>query len=79
VESRALDGEDMSVTLELERDKKWEGLLVEPDPSIFQKLLAKNRKSWLAPTCLSQKTTPLLVNAIIIKVYGAQKLFFRLK
>jgi hypothetical protein len=64
VEGRALDGEDASVTLELERDKKWEGLLVEPDPSIFQKLLATNRKAWLAPTCFSQKTSPVLVNSM---------------
>jgi len=63
VEGRALDGEDASVTLELERDKKWEGLLVEPDPSIFQKLLATNRKAWLAPTCFSQKTSPVLVKS----------------
>lgn len=63
MEGRALDGEELSVTLELERDKKWEGLLVEPDPSIFQKLLATNRKAWLAPTCLSQKTSPVLVKS----------------
>ncbi|XP_065334932.1 protein Star-like [Cloeon dipterum] len=65
VESRALDGEEMSVTLELERNKKWDGLLIEPDPSNFQKMLATNRKCWLAPVCLSTENTPILTKVSV--------------
>ncbi|XP_059486266.1 uncharacterized protein LOC132202936 [Neocloeon triangulifer] len=72
VESRALDGEDASVTLELEKEKRWEGLLIEPDPSNFQKLLATNRKSWLAPTCLSQNSQPLLTKIAVSGVKRGQ-------
>merc|ERR1712232_1327869 len=44
VESGAADGETNSNTLFYEK-KGWQGLLVEPNPSTFTALLAKNRKA----------------------------------
>ncbi|XP_059468758.1 protein Star-like [Neocloeon triangulifer] len=62
VECGALDGETRSNTLYFERFLNWKGLLVEADPENFKLVLAKNRKAWLAPTCLSLKRKPSIVN-----------------
>ncbi|XP_066590391.1 uncharacterized protein [Prorops nasuta] len=53
VECGAYDGETRSNTLFLERFYDWTGLLVEADPINFTKLLQKNRKAFISPTCLS--------------------------
>ncbi|MCL4138424.1 UNVERIFIED_CONTAM: hypothetical protein GTU68_025668 [Idotea baltica] len=53
VEAGALDGEYLSNTLWLEKDKKWTGLLIEPDLVNYSELLKKNRKAWLANVGLS--------------------------
>ena len=53
IEAGAYDGEVYSNTLQLERRYNWTGLLVEPNPDNFVKLLAKNRKSYAIETCLS--------------------------
>ena len=36
-------------------DLNWTGLLVEPNPDVFEALLTKNRKSYAIKTCLSTK------------------------
>lgn len=56
VEAGALDGEMLSNTLWLEREKGWNGLLIEPDYVNYATLLTKNRKAWSAHACLA--TTP---------------------
>ena len=53
IEAGAYDGEVYSNTLQLERRYNWTGLLVEPNPDNFVKLLTKNRKSHAIETCLS--------------------------
>ena len=53
IEAGAYDGEVYSNTLQLERRYNWTGLLVEPNPDSFMKLLTKNRKSYAIETCLS--------------------------
>ncbi|XP_021943517.2 protein Star [Folsomia candida] len=53
IECGANDGEFLSTSLPLERDWGWSGLLLEASPSLFQKLLTRNRKSWAANVCLS--------------------------
>lgn len=45
IESGAADGEYNSNTLYFEREMGWTGLLVEPHPTTFKELLAKNRKA----------------------------------
>ena len=47
LEAGALDGEYLSNTLYLERQLGWTGLLVEPDPFSFKKMVAKHRRSFL--------------------------------
>ncbi|CAG7824599.1 unnamed protein product, partial [Allacma fusca] len=58
IECGALDGETRSNTLALERDHRWEGLLVEGDPSNYNLLLKKNRKAWTANCCLAVHPYP---------------------
>ncbi|CAL7935565.1 unnamed protein product [Xylocopa violacea] len=58
VECGAYDGETRSNTLVLERFLNWTGLLVEADPLNFSKMLMKNRKAYLTPTCLAVEPYP---------------------
>ncbi|CAK9797843.1 Protein Star [Anthophora quadrimaculata] len=58
VECGAYDGETRSNTLVLERFLDWTGLLVEADPLNFSKMLQKNRKAYLTPTCLAIEPYP---------------------
>ncbi|XP_076169653.1 uncharacterized protein LOC143147854 isoform X3 [Ptiloglossa arizonensis] len=58
VECGAYDGEMRSNTLVLERKLGWNGLLVEADPINFSKMLLKNRKAYLTPTCLGIEPYP---------------------
>lgn len=58
VECGAYDGETRSNTLVLERFLGWTGLLVEADPKNFKKMLQKNRKAYLTPTCLAIQPYP---------------------
>jgi len=62
VECGALDGETRSNTLYLERYAHWAGLLIEADPSNFQSLKFKFRKSIVSNTCLSTKSYPVMVS-----------------
>ncbi|CAG0915056.1 unnamed protein product [Notodromas monacha] len=57
-EAGGLDGETLSTTLYLERFKNWTGMLAEMNPLGIDRIVQKNRKSWLAPACLSPTNTP---------------------
>lgn len=61
VECGALDGDWLSNSLYLERSLKWTGLLIEANPTSYQKLLSRNRKSWTLPVCLSLEPYPTQV------------------
>ena len=39
----------------MERHRNWSGLLIEPNPLLFQKLIKKNRRSFLLNACLNSK------------------------
>ena len=58
IEAGALDGEYMSHTLPLERDKNWTGLLIEPDSHNFKELQDRNRKSHIINACISINNYP---------------------
>lgn len=58
MEAGALDGESMSNTLWLERERGWTGLLVEADPPSFLALLDKRRRAWAANVCLAPHPYP---------------------
>lgn len=62
VESGAYDGETLSNTLMLERMRNWNGLLVEPNPDVFTKLIKKNRKAYAINACLSTEAYPKKVS-----------------
>jgi len=53
VESGAFDGETGSNTLYYELKLGWRGLLVEPSPDTFSKLLGKHRRAHAYQGCLS--------------------------
>lgn len=57
VECGGGDGEFFSNTLFLEKHLGWTGLLVEADPDNVQETLKLNRKSWVAPFCMSLNTS----------------------
>ena len=40
----------------------WNGLLVEPNPTIYPKGLYRNRKAWAATTCFSTTTKPQTIS-----------------
>lgn len=62
VECGAYDGETQSTTLLFERYRKWQGLLIEPDPTSFQKLMLKHRMAFILNACVSPYPYPLMVN-----------------
>ena len=62
IEAGSSDGELNSDTLHFEINKGWSGLLVEPNPLMFQMGLGKNRKALLLPTCLATQTQPHMVD-----------------
>ncbi|KAL3881308.1 hypothetical protein ACJMK2_027761 [Sinanodonta woodiana] len=61
IEAGAFDGESISNTLFFERIRKWNGLLVEPDPKTYFRLRSKHRNAYLINACLSTNTKPSIV------------------
>lgn len=57
VEIGAGDGESQSPTLMLERDRQWNGLLIEPDPEKYKEMLEKGRTSQLLNACVKTNKT----------------------
>ncbi|XP_071537274.1 protein Star-like isoform X2 [Panulirus ornatus] len=58
LEAGAYDGEFLSNTLYLEHEFGWRGILVEANPTFFQQMLLKRRKSWSINVCLNTKPYP---------------------
>uniref|UniRef100_A0A6A7FUD2 Protein Star-like n=1 Tax=Hirondellea gigas TaxID=1518452 RepID=A0A6A7FUD2_9CRUS len=58
VECGGFDGESYSNSLTLERERGWKGLLVEPDSKNFQRMKEKNRKAYIAHSCLAETPYP---------------------
>lgn len=58
VECGALNGEKGSNTLFFEKVRKWNGLLVEADPSNFEMLKTKHRKAFIINACLNTQKYP---------------------
>lgn len=72
VEAGALDGEKGSNTLWLELELGWTGLLVEPDPSYYAKVVNKRRRVWSSHTCLSPHPYP---QELILVSVGRKRIF----
>ena len=62
VECGALDGEKGSTTLFFEKQRKWNGLLIEADPKTFTDLRSKHRKAFTINACLNPYPYPAKVN-----------------
>jgi FkbM family methyltransferase len=55
IEAGAWDGEGLSNTLFFELERNWTGLLIEPTPSLFKQILAKNRNVFAINACIANK------------------------
>jgi hypothetical protein len=59
IESGAYDGEILSNTLYFELNLNWTGLLIEPIPFLYEKILTKNRNVFTLNACIA-KNKPIL-------------------
>ncbi|XP_057380610.1 uncharacterized protein LOC130703006 [Daphnia carinata] len=78
IECGGFDGEYLSNTLYMERILNWTGLLVEADKKALHRLLTRNRRAFIAPTCLSTKPYPMQVlydatNALLSSIIDNKK------
>jgi len=55
VEAGGYDGEDFSNSLFFELERNWTGILIEPIPSFYKKILKKNRKIFSINCCIANK------------------------
>ena len=69
VECGALNGEKGSNTLFFEKVRKWNGILIEADPSTFRDLKSKHRKAFAINACLNPNPYPARVRIICIVRY----------
>lgn len=53
IEAGAYDGESLSNTLFLEKERNWTGLLIEPNPRAYRELVTKDRKVFATPACIA--------------------------
>ena len=53
IEVGAYDGVSFSNSLFFEKFRNWTGLLIEANPRAHRELLAKDRKAWNTPACIS--------------------------
>ena len=58
IEAGAYDGIMGSNTLRLELSKEWKGLLVEPNPQLYEKVKSRGRNAWTLGSCFSMETSP---------------------
>ncbi|XP_060086057.1 uncharacterized protein LOC132565433 [Ylistrum balloti] len=61
VECGALNGEKGSNSLFFEKVRKWNGLLIEADPSNYEVLMTKHRKAFTMHACLNPKPYPAVM------------------
>nr|XP_027229219.1 uncharacterized protein LOC113820964 [Penaeus vannamei] len=58
VEAGALDGQFISNTLWLEKERGWTGLLIEPDALSFRHLQWRRRRAWISHSCIAPGQHP---------------------
>ena len=56
------NGETSSNTLFMEKDRHWHGLLIEPNPQQYRKLVGKRRQAYILQACVSPTTRPSVLN-----------------
>ncbi|ELT88065.1 hypothetical protein CAPTEDRAFT_198640 [Capitella teleta] len=70
VECGAAEGETFSNTLFFERARNWDGLLIEANPNLFKKLLAKGRQAYSINACLSLSYAPKMSEFFLAGLLG---------
>ena len=70
IEAGAVDGERLSNTIFLELERQWTGLLVEPNPELYEILLTRKRKVWSIGHCLSMSPRPENVLFDAVDIFG---------
>ena len=70
IEAGAYDGVTGSNTNRLEQNEVWSGLLVEPNPMVYESMRSRHRNAWTLPSCLSTKTHPEIINFDAAGVLG---------
>jgi len=70
IEAGAFNGQDISNTLLLEMKYNWTGILIEPNPDLYQEMLTKQRKSFCLETCLSTEKEVQNVDFDATGAYG---------
>lgn len=55
IESGGFDGETYSNTLFFELERGWTGILIEALPSLYEKILSKNRKIYVLNACIARE------------------------
>ena len=70
IEAGAFNGQDISNTLLLEMKYNWTGILIEPNPDLYQEMLSKQRKSFCLETCLSTEKEVQKVDFDATGAYG---------
>ncbi|XP_062593698.1 uncharacterized protein LOC134255206 [Saccostrea cucullata] len=61
IECGAFDGESQSSSLLFERFRKWQGLLIEPDPLSYSRLKLKHRMAFTINACISPYPYPVMM------------------
>ena len=55
IEAGGYDGEAFSNSLYFEMKRGWKGILIEPIPKLFDRLISKNRKAFAINACIAQR------------------------
>ena len=71
IESGAFDGEGHSNSLFFELERNWQGILIEPIPSLYQTILTKKRNVHVLNACIAGKL-PLVAKFRVLHVLSVR-------
>jgi FkbM family methyltransferase len=71
IEAGGYDGEDHSNTLFFELERDWTGILIEPIPRNYQKLISKNRKVYTINACIADNK-PIVAKFRVLHVLSGR-------
>ena len=71
IEAGGFDGEEHSNTLFFELERNWTGVLIEPVPRNYQKLLSKNRKIYTINACIADNK-PIVAKFRVLHVLSGR-------
>ena len=71
IEAGGFDGEEHSNTVFFELERGWTGILIEPVPRNYQKLIAKNRKIYTINACIADNK-PIVAKFRVLHVLSGR-------